>query len=115
MPSENGRRKLAASGKLAVNRALRGLLSNSIEAVGLPRIWRYLDSLPVNAQGKTTYAELIALLERERPSRTKPRRRLIEQSAQRAVFELIAQRDLLYFDGHFPSRQILPGVVKWIG
>ena len=116
VPSENGRRKLAASGKLAVNRALRGLLSNSIEAVGLPRIWRYLDSLPVNAQGKTTYAELIALLERERPLRTKPRRRLIEQSAQHAVFELIAQRDLLYFDGHFPSRQILPGVVQvdWV-
>jgi 3-hydroxymyristoyl/3-hydroxydecanoyl-(acyl carrier protein) dehydratase len=116
VPSENGRRKLAASGRLAVNRALRGLLSNSIEAVGLPRIWRYLDSLPVNAQGKTTYAELIALLERERPLRTKPRRRLIEQSAQHAVFELIAQRDLLYFDGHFPSRQILPGVVQvdWV-
>jgi len=116
VPSEDGRRQLAASGKLAVNRALRGLLSNSSEAVGLPRIWRYLDSLPVNAQGKTTYAELIALLERERPLRTKPRRRLIEQSAQHAVFELIAQRDLLYFDGHFPSRQILPGVVQvdWV-
>ena len=80
--------ELAASGKLAVNRALRSLLSNSIEAAGLPRLWRYLDALPVNAQGKTAYAELIALLDRERPLGTKPRRRLIEKSAQRAVFEL---------------------------
>ena len=116
VPSEDGRRKLAASGKLAFNRALRSLLSNSIEAAGLPRIWRYLDSLPVNAQGKTTHAELIALLEQERPLRTKPRRRLIEKLAQRAVFELVGPRDLLYFDGHFPSRAILPGVVQvdWV-
>lgn len=116
VPSKDGRRKLAASGKLAVNRALRNLLSNSIEAAGLPRIWRYVDSLPVNAQGKTTYAELIALLEQERPLRTKPRRRLIEKSAQHAVFELVGPRDLIYFDGHFPSRAILPGVVQvdWV-
>jgi 3-hydroxymyristoyl/3-hydroxydecanoyl-(acyl carrier protein) dehydratase len=116
VPSENGRRKLAAAGKLVVNRALRDLLSQSIEAAGLPRIWRYLDALPVNAQGKTTYAELTALLVRGSSRPTKPRRRLMEKTAQRAVFELSAPGDLVYFDGHFPDRPILAGVVQvdWV-
>jgi 3-hydroxymyristoyl/3-hydroxydecanoyl-(acyl carrier protein) dehydratase len=41
---------------------------------------------------------------------------LIEKSAQHAVFELVGPRDLIYFDGHFPSRAILPGVVQvdWV-
>ena len=55
VPSENGRRKLAASGPARLqSRAARSCSSNSIEPVGLPRIWRYLDALPVNAQGKTS-------------------------------------------------------------
>jgi acyl-CoA synthetase (AMP-forming)/AMP-acid ligase II len=116
VPSENGRRKLAAAGKLVVNRALRDFLSQSIEAAGLPRIWRYLDALPVDAQGKTTYAELTALLGRGSSRPTKPRRRLMEKTTHRAVFELSAPGDLVYFDGHFPDRPILAGVVQveWV-
>jgi acyl-coenzyme A synthetase/AMP-(fatty) acid ligase/3-hydroxymyristoyl/3-hydroxydecanoyl-(acyl carrier protein) dehydratase len=114
--SDRGLRKLAGAGKLAINRALRHLLSESIEPVGLPRLWRYLDSLPVNSQGKTTYAELVALLEHKPDRVVAPRRNLIEKTPQRAIIELIAPRDLLYFDGHFAGRPILPGVVQldWV-
>jgi acyl-CoA synthetase (AMP-forming)/AMP-acid ligase II len=114
--SDRGRRKLAGAGKLTTDRALRNLLKESIEPAGLPRIWRYLDALPVNAQGKTTYAELTALFGRGPSRPTKPRRRLIEKTTQRAVFELTAPGDLVYFDGHFPDRPILAGVVQvdWV-
>jgi acyl-CoA synthetase (AMP-forming)/AMP-acid ligase II/3-hydroxymyristoyl/3-hydroxydecanoyl-(acyl carrier protein) dehydratase len=116
IPSEPGRGELIAKGKRAFSGLLRNLLRESIEAVGLPRIWRYLDALPVNAQGKTTHAELLALLASEPVRPTQPRERLIEKSPERAVFELTAPRNLLYFDGHFSGRPILPGVVQvdWV-
>jgi acyl-coenzyme A synthetase/AMP-(fatty) acid ligase len=106
--------QLAGQGKLALNRFFRDSLRQSVEPVGLPRIWYYLDAFPVNAQGKTTFAELIALLGAARP--TRPQQRLLERHGDRAVFELIAPRNLLYFDGHFPGQPILAGVaqVDWV-
>jgi hypothetical protein len=95
---------------------LRDTLSRSVDPVGLPRVWRYLDALPTNAQGKTAHAELIALLDREPSRPTLPLERLLERDAERALFELIAPRDLVYFDGHFSGAPILAGVVQleWV-
>jgi acyl-coenzyme A synthetase/AMP-(fatty) acid ligase len=114
--SESGRQWLAELGRLHFNRRLRNLLVNSIEPVGLPRIWRYPDALPVNAQGKTTIAGLSALLDRAKNRPTEPRKRLVEKNSREAIFELVAPRNLLYFDGHFSGRPILPGVVQvdWV-
>lgn len=108
--------RLADQGKLALNRFFRNGLRQSVEPVGLPRIWHYLDTLPVNAQGKTTFAELTALLENNVTRPTRPHERLLEKDGDRAVFELIAPRNLLYFDGHFPGQPILAGVaqVDWV-
>jgi acyl-coenzyme A synthetase/AMP-(fatty) acid ligase len=116
VPSVIGRSKLAEVGKLVFNRLLRDSLRQSIEPVGIPRIWRYLDALPTNAQGKTTHADLIALLA-GKPSRPMlPLQRLLERDGQRAVLELSAPSDLCYFDGHFPGVPILAGVVQihWV-
>jgi 3-hydroxymyristoyl/3-hydroxydecanoyl-(acyl carrier protein) dehydratase len=114
--SAQGRSKLAAVGKLAFNRMLREVLSSSIEPVGIPRVWRYLDALPINAQGKTTRAGLIAALGSETAPPTMPVDRLIERNTQRAVFEFTPPRDLVYFSGHFRDLPILAGVVQidWV-
>src|SRR5499426_4274768 len=116
VPSLQGHSKLAEIGKLAFNRILRDTLSQFMEPVGIPRIWRYLDALPINAQGKVTRADLIAALESETPRPTMPLERLIERDAQRAVFEFTAPRDLVYFSDHFRDLPILAGVVQidWV-
>jgi len=116
VPSVDGRDKLVEAGKLVFNRMLRDLLAESVEPVGLPRLWRYLDALPVNSQGKTTYADLAALVENAPSRPTLPLQRLIAKDARLAVFELTAPRDLLYFDGHFSATPILAGVVQveWV-
>lgn len=110
--SELGRTVLAEGGKLALNRLLRGALGGVAEAVALPRRWRYLEQMPLDAQGKITQAGLLALLGStgERP-RT-PHLHLLEQAPQRVVLELNLPSNLFYFDGHFPQAPILAGVVQ---
>ncbi|HEY4072182.1 MAG TPA: AMP-binding protein [Herbaspirillum sp.] len=111
--SESGRAALAADGKLALNRQLKAALSDTVEAVALPRSWRYLDALPLNAQGKTTHAELLALLNPANPSRpTMPGVKLCRQGPNNVALELHIPRDLLYFDGHFDAAPILPGIAQ---
>jgi len=117
VPNEAGAALLGAGGKNALNTQLRALLATSVEAVALPRRWRYLERLPVNAQGKTTQALLLALLEpqpqpypRSRPRR--PALRVLEQAPGRVLLELTVPPDLLYFDGHFSVAPVLPGVVQ---
>jgi acyl-coenzyme A synthetase/AMP-(fatty) acid ligase len=119
VPSAEARAILEQQGKRALNARLRALLTDSVEAVALPRRWRYLDSLPVNAQGKTTAATLLALLDATAPAPAptlaRPRHpsvRVLEQAPARVLLELVVPADLLYFDGHFDVAPVLPGVVQ---
>ncbi len=63
VPSERGGAELGALGRRGFTRLLRRLLDESIDPVAMPRLWRFLEALPVNAQGKTSHADLLALLE----------------------------------------------------
>ncbi|WP_373988261.1 AMP-binding protein [Duganella sp. BuS-21] len=123
VPSASGRALLDGAGKHALNARLRAVLATTVEAVALPRRWRYIEQMPVNAQGKVTLAALQALLEGgeggcignseasgHRPRL--PRVRELERDAQRVLLEIVAPASLLYFDGHFDAAPILPGVVQ---
>jgi acyl-CoA synthetase (AMP-forming)/AMP-acid ligase II len=120
VPSAAGRAVLEAQGKPALNARLRAALGTTVEMVALPRRWRYLDRLPVNAQGKTTVAALLALLDKDGaatapdtdPRPGLPRVRELERAPTRVLLELTAPMLLRYFDGHFDVAPILPGVVQ---
>jgi len=88
---------------------LRDVLVGNIEPVAIPRRWRYLEQMPANAQGKTTRALLLSLLD-ARPR--VPQLRLLAREEKRIELEVIVPPDLFYFDGHFPEAPILPGVVQ---
>ena len=112
VPSERGGEELGALGRRGFTRLLRRQLDESIDPVAMPRLWRFLGELPVNPQGKTSHADLLALLEAPPVLRTAPRSRLLERDAERALFELVAPADLIYFNGHFHGQPILAGVVQ---
>jgi acyl-coenzyme A synthetase/AMP-(fatty) acid ligase len=61
--SEAGREALRSRGRAAVNSSLRSSLRGRIDAVALPRAFRYPDAIPVDAQGKHTAAVLAALFD----------------------------------------------------
>ncbi len=111
-----GRSLLAEGGVLAMNRLLRSALRGAVEAVALPRRWRYVDQMPQNAQGKTTHAALLAVLDATSAAPRRPHLRLLERAASRVVLELSAPANLLYFNGHFADMPILAGVVQldWV-
>jgi acyl-coenzyme A synthetase/AMP-(fatty) acid ligase len=111
--SDTGRALLAGAGKQALNAGLRAALAGVVEAVALPRRWRYLDQMPVNAQGKTTHAQLLALLGGGPDTRTRlPHISVLEQEPRRVLFALTVPSTLFYFDGHFSQAPVLPGVVQ---
>lgn len=109
--SAAGRALLAAEGKLALNRHLQQVLQGRVEAVAMPRRWRYLEQLPINAQGKTTQALLLALLAPPAKPRL-PEVRAVERADGAVTLDLFVPADLFYFDGHFDGAPLLPGVVQ---
>ena len=81
--SGSGRTVLADGGKLAMNGLLRAALGGAIDAVALPRRWRYLEQLPVDAQGKTKHEQLLDLL--GDGAQLRPHLRLLQHDAQMVV------------------------------
>ncbi|MDB5854503.1 MAG: AMP-binding protein [Herminiimonas sp.] len=112
--SDLGREALERQGRAPLNRILRESLAGGVERVALPRRWRYLDAMPVNQQGKTPQALLLALLDRSAPNTrpTEPEIQVLEQDANRVLIKLHATADLACFEGHFPGTPILPGVAQ---
>jgi 3-hydroxymyristoyl/3-hydroxydecanoyl-(acyl carrier protein) dehydratase len=108
--SDSGLDTLRNQGRRALTHQLREYLRPYCEAIALPRRWRLLRQLPLNAQGKLPQAEVEALL-------LAPRAQEPELLSQQHVdgelrLELIVPQDLAYFSGHFPQAPVLPGVVQ---
>ncbi|MBT2296695.1 AMP-binding protein [Pseudomonas fluorescens] len=108
--SQTGLHALRNLGRRAVTEALRRHLSEHCETLALPRRWRWLRQLPLNAQGKLPQAEVEALLLAARPKAPQVLEQ-VETDGQWSL-QLVVPPDLAYFSGHFPTAPVLPGVVQ---
>ena len=106
VPSEAGQQLLASAGRPGLVAQLRDWLDGHCDPIALPRRWRFLDALPIDARGKTSVRALQALF---RP--LMPAVHWRERTPARATAQLLAGEELAAFEGHFPQASILPGVV----
>ncbi|MGL6290099.1 MAG: AMP-binding protein, partial [Silanimonas sp.] len=106
VPTTAGRQRWMAGGRRALSAELRHTLLTPFEPAAVPRHWRFVESLPLNAQGKVTDAALSRLFRPRAPQRTAH-----EDADDRRVLRLEVPRDLLFFDGHFDAAAVVPGVV----
>lgn len=118
VPTALGREHVG-HGRRVLSNLLRQVLAGVVEAVALPRRWRFVDALPINAQGKTPEALLAALFTEQpdgvRPAASRPEMPAVrwdERGDTTALATLDIHAGLTVFDGHFEVAPILPGVAQ---
>ena len=108
--SAAGRQKLQELGPFRFTRHLRGALSASLEPAERPKHWRFPDLIPIDVQGKRVLAALRELFDPD------PLDALVldirAQSETDAEIAFTLAPELIFFEGHFPERPILPGVAQ---
>lgn len=92
-------------------RNMREHLTTLLEAVAIPRYWRFVEQIPTNRQGKHDHSSirrLFADLDNPRIARWLGERADSEDQCQ---ISLEIPERLCYLDGHFEGFPLVPGVV----
>jgi acyl-coenzyme A synthetase/AMP-(fatty) acid ligase/3-hydroxymyristoyl/3-hydroxydecanoyl-(acyl carrier protein) dehydratase len=108
--SDAGLHALRNQGRRTLTGQLRQHLGEHCAALALPRRWRLVRQLPLNAQGKLPQAELETQL--YAPRTQQPQLLGQREADGQWHLELEVPLDLAHFTGHFPQTPVLPGVVQ---
>ncbi|MBN27148.1 MAG: hypothetical protein CL578_19185 [Alteromonadaceae bacterium] len=106
-----GEQALMLKGRKSVINGLREFLSSDLEGIVMPRRWRFVDALPFNPQGKLPLASLQQIVDRP-PVLKWPTINSLERVENTLTIQCHIPPEIRYFNGHFDSTPILPGVVQ---
>jgi 3-hydroxymyristoyl/3-hydroxydecanoyl-(acyl carrier protein) dehydratase len=109
--NEAGKQKFRDAEKYELNRYFQEYLLRFFENVLLPKKWRYLEALPLDAQGKKKKSDIQALFVPGNPHGI-PAEKVLEKTGASARLELVIPSGSEYFDDHFPNFKLLPGVAQ---
>lgn len=113
--SDSGVSEYQQQGKFFVDQSIKKYLIQFFDPVLVPRIIRYLDQEPHDDMGKLPQAKLIDLLVNPTPPKL-PLVEDIELSQTSLRFSLRIPMELIYLQGHFEHRPIVPAIalVHWV-
>ncbi|MFP8878581.1 MAG: AMP-binding protein [Myxococcota bacterium] len=110
---DDGRALLRDVGRRRLSAVFGNHLALRWDRVLLPRMWRYVDALPRDAQGKLPLVRLEALFETERRD---PNVIAESRSTHHIARRIEIPDDLAYLKGHFEGFPVVAGVVqlRWV-
>jgi acyl-coenzyme A synthetase/AMP-(fatty) acid ligase/uncharacterized membrane protein/3-hydroxymyristoyl/3-hydroxydecanoyl-(acyl carrier protein) dehydratase len=126
--NDKGEQQFLNLEKFEINRWFRDYLARFLEPMALPKKWRYVQSLPLDPQGKKKKEDIEALFTKLTPelsdkynvleSRLLSAEKLVEQStgedgSSKAVLDFSIPEESDYFNEHFPQLRVLPAVAQF--
>jgi acyl-coenzyme A synthetase/AMP-(fatty) acid ligase/uncharacterized membrane protein/3-hydroxymyristoyl/3-hydroxydecanoyl-(acyl carrier protein) dehydratase len=121
--NNKGKERFAGLEKHEINKFWREYLLQYFENVVIPKKWRYLEALPLDAQGKKKKEDIELLFSGEgEPAENAALtsagfgqldgEKIIEKTENSVSLEFFLPGTSFYFDGHFPGFPILPAVAQ---
>jgi 3-hydroxymyristoyl/3-hydroxydecanoyl-(acyl carrier protein) dehydratase/acyl-CoA synthetase (AMP-forming)/AMP-acid ligase II len=114
--NSKGKERFAGLEKYEINKFWREYLLQYFENIVIPKKWRYLEALPVDARGKKKKEDIQLLFSGEPEASGGfgglEKEKVIEKTENSVSLEFSVPGTSPYFDGHFPGFPILPAVAQ---
>jgi acyl-coenzyme A synthetase/AMP-(fatty) acid ligase/3-hydroxymyristoyl/3-hydroxydecanoyl-(acyl carrier protein) dehydratase len=115
--NNKGKERFDGLEKREINKFWREYLLQYFENIVIPKKWRYLETLPMDAQGKKKKEDIELLFSGCENAASEgfgklDKEKIIEKTENSVSLEFSVPDTSPYFDGHFPGFPILPAVAQ---